>query len=420
MFSAMFNVVDGIFVGRGVGSDALAAVNIAAPVFMIATGISLMLGSGVSVVAAVHLSKGNVKAANINVTQAFTVGLLLMAILAVVVMLFPEATCRLFGGSARLQPYVTAYLLNISPSLLCTMLLMAGMFVIRLDGAPKFAMAVNVVAALLNIFLDWLFVFPLRQGIGGAAIATTISEIVGALMIIWYMTCRSRTLRWYKPKFTRTAVRLTVRNVGYMARVGFSTFLGETAISCTMIVGNYMYIMLLHEDGVAAFSVACYLVPLIFMFGNAIAQSALPIISYNHGLNNVQRIRQTLHLSVVLAFFSGTVLSLLGVFCPTPLISLFLESGSAAHAIATRGFPLFALSFVFFSLNLVLIGYYQSLERARAATAFMLLRGYIFIIPCFLLLPRFMGEQGLWLAIPSAEMLTLLCIVLHYCYVKKK
>lgn len=414
MFSALFNIVDGIFVGRGVGSDALAAVNIAAPAFMIATGISLMLGSGVSVVAAIHLSKGNIKAANINVTQAFTVGLLLMSVVAALIFFFPAATCRLFGGSARLEPYVTDYLVYIAPTMLCTVLLMAGMFVIRLDGSPKFAMSINIVASVLNIFLDWLFVFPLQMGIAGAAIATTIAEVVGALMIVWYMTCRSKTLRWYRPKLSRRALRLTVRNVGYMAGVGLSTFIGETAISCTMIVGNYMYISMLHEDGVAAFSVACYLLPLVFMFGNAIAQSALPIISYNHGLGQSLRIRQTIRLSIILAVVCGLTLSVLGIAYPTPLISLFLTPGTAAYAICAKGFPLFALSFLFFSLNIVLIGCYQSLEKARAATTFMLLRGYIFILPSFLILPHIVGTSGLWLAIPVSEVVTLFCIIATY------
>lgn len=419
MFSAMFNIVDGIFVGRGVGSDALAAVNIAAPAFMIATGISLMLGSGVSVVAAIHLSKGNVKAANINVTQAFTVGLLLMTVVATLIFLFPSATCHLFGGSARLEPYVTDYLVYIAPTMLCTVLLMGGMFVIRLDGSPKFAMSVNIVAAVLNIFLDWLFVFPLHMGIAGAAIATTIAEVVGTLMIIWYMTCRSKTLHWYKPKFSRRAIRLTVRNVGYMAGLGLSTFIGETAISCTMIVGNYMYISMLHEDGVAAFSVACYLLPLVFMFGNAIAQSALPIISYNHGLGQNLRVRQTIRLSVILAVVCGIILSVLGIVYPTPLINMFLVPGTAAHDICVKGFPLFAMSFLFFSLNIVLIGCYQSLEKARAATTFMLLRGYIFILPCFMLLPHVIGSSGLWLAIPVSEVVTLLCIAATYAWKRK-
>lgn len=414
LFSAMLNLADGIFVGRGVGSDALAAVNIAAPIFMVSTGLSMLFGTGVSVVAAIHLSHGNVKAANINITQAFTVSLLLMFIISLVVMLFPAQTGRLFGGSPKLIPYVVDYLLYIVPGLMAIVFLIIGMFVLRLDGAPKYAMTANVIASLLNIFLDWLFVFPLHMGIRGAAIATTIAQYVGAAMIIIYLLRWNRIIHFYKPKFSRKSIQLTIRNVGYMSKMGFPTFLGELAMSCLMIVGNYMFITRLHEDGVAAFSVACYLQPLIFMIGNSIAQSALPIISYNHGLNNVARIRKTFRFSLLLAVGSGLLITLCGVFYCKPVISLFLDSGLPAYHIAVTGFPLYALSFVLASVNIVLIGFYQSIEHARAATTFMLFRGFIFIIPIFIFFPDLVGNAGLWLAVPLSETLTLTIISVHY------
>jgi len=111
LFGSLLNVADGIFVGRGVGSDALAAVNIVGPIFLITTGVSLMFASGVSIVAAIHLSKGNVKAANINVTQALTIPFVIMALLMGILVMFPYEVTLLFGGSERLVPYVSDYLL---------------------------------------------------------------------------------------------------------------------------------------------------------------------------------------------------------------------------------------------------------------------------------------------------------------------
>lgn len=143
--SVLLNLADGIFVGRGVGSDALAAINIAAPLFQISTGIALMFGSGVSVVAAVHLSKGNIKAANINVTQAFTVGLLIMAVITALINIFPRQTATLFGGSDMLFPMVHEYLVGVSPCMLFMVINMVGLFSIRLDGSPNYAMAVETV-----------------------------------------------------------------------------------------------------------------------------------------------------------------------------------------------------------------------------------------------------------------------------------
>lgn len=409
--SVLLNLADGIFVGRGVGSDALAAINIAAPMFQVATGIALMFGSGVSVVAAVHLSKGNVKAANINVTQAFTVGMLLMGMVLVVINVFPRQTASLFGSSDMLYPLVHQYLVGVSASLLFLVVNMVGLFAIRLDGSPTYAMAVNAIGAGLNIVLDWLFVFPLGWGVFGAAVATSIASGVGTLMVVWYFLRRSRRLRLYRPKFSRTAVRLTLRNCGYMLRLGLPTFIAETAISCMMVTGNYVFMHYLREDGVAAFSVACYLFPMIFMFGNAIAQSSLPIVSYNYGLGNTTRIRETLRLSVGLACLLGLLMSVLGYLLAPQIAGLFLDASSPAHAIGERGIPLFLLTCLPFTLNVVLIGFLQSMERYRPATVFMLLRGFIVIIPCFILLPMAAGFRGLWLAEPLSETLTLAALV---------
>lgn len=416
VFSAILNLADGIFVGKGVGSDALAAVNVAAPIFLVSTGIALLFATGVSIVAAVHLAQGKKKAASINVTQAFTISTFILAIFSLVIFIFPSELCYIFGGTERLEPLVTAYLRGVSPVPVLTAIMFVGMFVIRLDGSPKYAMTCNVFSSVLNIFLDWLFVYPLHMGIAGAAIATSMAEAVAMAGILFYMTFMSRDVHWYKPKFTSTSIRLTFRNTGYMIKLGMSTFIGETAIVCMIIVGNFCFVKYLHEDGVAAYSVACYLFPLVFMFGNSIAQASLPIVSYNYGQKNTARINKAFRLTVGLAVCLGLIVTL---FCATEsdtLMSLFLDSGTTAYRIGCYGFPYYTLGFFFFTVNIVLIGFYQSIEQTKRATVWMLLRGVVFVIPSFILMPKFVGEKGLWLAMPISEILTffvIVCCLLH-------
>lgn len=412
IFSAILNLADGIFVGKGVGSDALASVNVAAPIFLVSTGIALLFATGVSIVAAVHLAQGKKKAASINVTQAFTVSAFILLLFSLAIFFFSSQLCYLFGGTGRLEPYVVTYLRGVSPVPVLTALMMVGMFVIRLDGSPKYAMMCNVLSSLLNIALDWYFVFPLHMGIFGAAIATSISEAVAVIGTLFYMAFLSRNVHWYKPKFTSTSIRLTLRNVWYMTKLGMSAFIGETAIVCMLIVGNFVFIKYLHEDGVAAYSVACYLFPLVFMFGNSIAQSSLPIVSYNYGRKNEERIRKAFRLTVGLAVVLGLLITVFCLMESDTLISLFLDEGTVAYQIGCKGFPYFTLSFLFFTLNVVFIGFYQSIELAKRATLWMLLRGIIFVIPSFILLPMMLGDKGLWLAVPLSEMLTFVVILL--------
>ncbi len=418
IFSAIFNIADGIIVGHGVGSDALAAVNIAAPIFLISSSTALMFATGVSIVAAIHLSRGNNKAANINITQALTVPLVVISFLCLASLFFARPLCFLFGGSEGLCYYVVDYLHWLFPCPLFIVVYIVGSFVIRLDGSPKYAMYATVFPSILNIFLDWLFVFPLNMGIMGAAFATSISIGIGAFMIIVYMLWYSKTLKLYKPKITHTSIRLTYRNIGYITKLGFPTFIGEGAISCMMIAGNYMFMNRLHEDGVAAFSVCCYLFPLAFMFGNSIAGSQLPIVSYNYGLNDHARILKIFNLSVVLAIFCGIFMMLLGIFGRDMLISLFLIPETNAYNIAIKGFPYFAISFLFFPINLAVIGFWQSIERVKASNIFMLLRGIVVVVCLFLLLPNIIGNIGLWLAVPISEAFTF--IIIAICTIVKR
>ena len=412
VFASLFTVADGIFVGQGVGSNALAAINIVSPLFLITTGIALMFGVGMSVVASIHLSQNNNKAANIIVTQAFNVATLLMIIIAIAVYLFHISFLRLLGSSDALLPLCQAYLFPILPGCVCIVIQIIGTFAIRLDGSPKFAASLEIFPGLLNIFLDWLFVFPMQMGIAGSAIASSISCAASAGMVVWYMFFRTRSVKICWLKLSHTSLYLTVRNVGYMARSGFSSMLGELAMSMVLLTGNYVFIRELGEDGVAAFSVACYLYPIVFMINNAVAQSAQPIISFNYGAGNRYRVRRAFRVSLSTATVCGVLVTVFLTLCAKPLVSLFLQAGTKPYEIAIAGLPLFAYSAIFFAMNVAIIGYYQATEQNTRATLCMLFRGLVFLVPAFVLMPMFMFPQGMWLAVPVTECMTLGLILL--------
>lgn len=407
VFASLFTVADGIFVGQGVGSNALAAINIVSPLFLITTGIALMFGTGVSVVASIHLSQNNDKAANINITQAFGVATLLMVIVAIAVYLFRIPFLRLLGCSDALLPLCQDYLLPILPGCICIVIQIIGTFVIRLDGSPKYAASTEILPGLLNIFLDWLFVFPMQMGIAGSAIASSISCVVAAVMVVWYMLFHSQSVKISRLKLCLANLYLTARNIGYMARSGFSSMLGELAMSMMLLVGNYVFIRELGEDGVAAFSVACYLYPIVFMINNSVAQSAQPIISFNYGARNRYRVQRAFRVSLSTATICGVLETAFLTLCTKPLVGLFLQAGTNAYEIALGGLPLFAYSALFFAMNVAIIGYYQATGQNTRATLCMLFRGLIFLVPAFILMPKFIFPQGMWLAIPVTECITL-------------
>ena len=168
-----------------------------------------------------------------------------------------------------------------------------------------------------------------------------------------------------------------------MCRLGLSSFLCEAAIATMMFSGNYVFIRYLGEDGVAAFSIACYFFPIIFMINNAIGQSAQPILSYNFGAGDLGRVRQAFHLALATAVAVGAAIFAVTLLFSRGIVSMFIESGYPAFEIAVEGLPLFASGFVFFAVNIVSINYFQSVERPRPAMALTLLRGFVFLVGCF-------------------------------------
>lgn len=416
IFSAIFIITDGIFVGKGIGSDALAAVNITAPLFLVNTGIGLMFGIGASVVASIHLSHGKVKVARINVTQAVVVSSLLVIAYILFILLNAEKVALWLGSSPRLLPLAIEYMHWFVPFLAFSTLLSSGMFFLRLDGSPNYAMVCNVIPALINIGLDYYFIFELGWGMFGAALATSLGYIVGALMILVYLFQPRHELHFCKIKWSMKSLRLTIRNVGYMCRLGASSFLCEAAIATMMFAGNYVFIRYLGEDGVAAYSIACYFFPIVFMVYNAVAQSAQPILSYNYGVGHRDRVRAAFRLALITVVSCGLLVFILTLLFAHPITEMFISSEYPAHHIAAEGLPLFASGFVFFGINIVSIGYFQSVERDRPAMAVTLLRGFVLVLICFAVLPLCWGVPGIWLAVPVSELLTFLFVLTIYCW----
>lgn len=412
----LVTATDGIFVGRGVGSDGLAAVNICIAPTMLMMGIGLMLGVGASVVSSIHLAEDNVKAARLNITQALAAGTLVVLLFLAVTLVSPRTTALILGSSETLMPLVLDYMPWIFVDCLFQIWGAIGLFVVRLDGAPKFAMWCNVLPGLLNVVLDYLFIFPLNMGIRGAAIATVISCFVGFLMVVVYLSGFASRLKLIKLKLSSKSLRLAFRNIGYQCKIGISALLGEATMGVLMLTGNLVFMHYLGDDGVGAFSIACYYCPFAFMIGNAIAQSAQPIISFNYGLEKLDRVKATERLAIISAISIGIVVTGSFVLFPSTMIGLFIEGSTNAFNIAVSGMPFFSTAFVFFIFNLTTIGYFQSVKMVTQSIIFALLRGLVFLVPAFILMPLLFGIKGIWLALFVSEIMTSLSIIGYYLY----
>lgn len=411
---------DGIFVGQGVGSDALAAVNICIAPTMLIMGIGLMLGVGASVVASIQMAGGNLNSARINITQSLVVATLVVLLFWAVTLTNTSLTGRILGSSESLLPLVKDYMPFIFVSCLFQAWCAIGLFVVRLDGAPKYAMWCNVLPGLLNVVLDYVMIFPMGMGIKGAAVATCISCSVGGLMVMSYLIFFAKQLKLFRVSVSSDGLKLFVRNIGYQIKIGISALLGEATMGMLMLMGNLTFMAYMGNEGVGAFSIACYYCPFAFMIGNAIAQSAQPIISYNYGLGQEERVRLTERLAIMASLICGSLVTLSFILIPNLLVGLFIDSSTPSGEIAIEGFPWFSAAFVFFVFNLTAIGYFQSVKNVWASIVFALLRGVIFLIPAFLVMPVLFGNHGIWLALFASEFLTSVFIVVYYLVKRKR
>lgn len=225
------------------------------------------------------------------------------------------------------------------------------------------------------------------------------------------MCFKANTLKFYRLKMSATSLRLSARNISYMVRTGLSGFVGEIAVAVMMLTGNWVFKQYLGDNGVAAYSVSCYLFPLVYMIYSAVAASAQPIISFNHGSGERARVHSTLRFSLLVSIGLGMAVSALFYFFAPSVVSCFLNTDAPAYTLASQGLPYYATGFLFMAINVCVVGYLQSIERSGLAILFTLLRGIVFLVAAFLVLPRLFAVPGLWLAIPTAEALTTLCIL---------
>lgn len=407
--TALLTVVDGIFVGRGMGSDALAAVNIAAPIFMIMAGIALMFGMGGSILVSLNLAREKFTVANINVTQSSVALFVVAVFIAILVAAFPTQTAVLFGANDFLKTMAGEYLFWYAVAMPIMILSISLTFFVRQTN-PSFAMWATIVSTIINIVLDYVFIFEFHWGLFGAAIATDIGGIVSALLLFAYLLNPKVAVRFAKLKMSVKSLKLTLRNAWYMIKLGISTCLSEVTLAVMAIAGNYVFLDYLGADGVAAYSIICYLFPVIFMVFNAMTQSAQPIISYNYGCGQMARSNKVARLSLVYAVVFGVVITLLFSFFANGIISMFLtDSASNAYQYAMNGLPLFALDYIFFGINVIAIGYYASVERVKRAISLTILRGILPVV-FFFSLPSLFGITGIWLAVAAGDFTTTLII----------
>ncbi|UCF10309.1 MAG: MATE family efflux transporter [Candidatus Bipolaricaulota bacterium] len=397
LVQALYNLTDTIFVGRGVGTLAIAGIVISFPVQLLVMAIAQTLGIGSASIVSRALGAGDVERAERALGTLFTLVITISVTLAVAGSIFLGPLLRLFGAPSDVMPYAGEYLRIILIGTVFFMFAMSTNAIIRAEGNAKIAMVTMLIAGGLNIVLDPLFIFGFRLGIRGAALATVISQTTTVIYLLFYF------LRG------RGGLRVRVRNLRIDARIALESFAVGAGSFARMVAGSLMMIVLNNVLRGTGGSVAIatlgvlnrlFTFLLLPMFG--IVQGLQPIVGYNYGAGLLDRARRVVHL----ANATTTAISLLAftlmMTIPEPLMRMFSEDPELI-AMGVPALRVLVIAFPLIGYQVVAAGMYQALGRIVPALVLALLRQVLLLLPLVLILPRFFDLPGVWMSFPIAD-----------------
>lgn len=402
LVNALYNLVDTIFVGRGVGYLAIGGLTIAFPVQMLIMAVSLMIGVGGSSVVSRSLgAKNHEQAAQTAGNSFFLVSLLGFAIF-ILGSIFIDPLLHLFGATTEIFPYAKTYLRTIFVGTIYFPSVVASNNLIRAEGKAKIAMISMLIGAIANIFLDYLFIFPLEMGVYGAALATILSQLLSAIFVIVYFTRGHSTLQFRPSHF-----RPTKDILRQILTVGFASFARNAAGSLIVVIVNHLLVLYGGSLAISVYGVLQRFTRFLFMPLFGIVQGMQPIVGYNYGARKLDRVTHAVKLSIIVATIYATTTSLLAQAFPTFVIGLFseepelIEKGTLALRFVIAMVPLIGIQIVGAAL-------FQALGKALPSLILTLSREILLFIPFVLILPSFLGLTGIWLAFPLADLFAIL------------
>ncbi|MFC7322061.1 MATE family efflux transporter [Halobacillus campisalis] len=417
---AFYNVVDTLFIARGVGIEGVAGVSIGFPVMMIIMAIAAAVGIGGASVISRRLGENKQEEANKVFGNVLFMIVSVSFIGFIGAFTFMEPLLILFGATPDILPHAVDYLFPIMLGSLFFSLAFTTNSIIRSEGNSKFAMMTMIIPAVLNIILDPIFIFGLDMGVQGASLATVISQAsVSVVILRYFLTGKSSlTVRLANLKPMYTVIKETLT-------IGFPAFIRQVSGSAMMIAINFMLIKFGGDFEVGVFGIVQKLTMFTIMPMIGVLQGMQPIIGYNYGASLHDRLRETVVLGMkVVTIVSGVIFTVMMIF-PELLMRIFsgdpaiIDEGSFAIRI------MFAASLLI-GVQVVSGGLYQALGKAKPALILSMARQVLFLIPLVLILPNFFGVTGVWLAFPIADVLAFTLSVYflygdrHLFFIKKK
>lgn len=400
MITALYFVVDGMFIGRGIGEMALAASNLALPVIVLIISVTMMLTMGGATLTSISLGEKDPASAN----RYFGITLILISIFSVIAAffcsVFPETVAQLSGASRLLLPDCATYIRWYCLFLVFYCMAMCLSVFVRNDGSPKLTMWAMTAGALTNIFLDWLFIFPFQWGLVGAAVASGIGQMLSCVLLLIHFFRKKGQLKLHWPIKDRLAWKQTFQ----VARRGMPEFCNQMAGTITPLCYNIISLKYLAELGVASYAIMCYLSEIFIAVFLGVSQGIQPLISYNYGAGDTEKQHYFFSRGLICnIILSALIYGLLLIF-GKEAAGIFNDDPELVEA-AYKCASVYGISFVFAAVNIVFTTWFLSTKKTGAAIIIAVSRGFVFNSAFIFLLPAALGEAFLYAGITAAEVI---------------
>ena len=414
IFTSIYGVVDGVFVSNCVGSDAFAAVNLIMPIIMILGSVGFMIGTGGSAIVSKTLGEGKKEKANEYFSMLVYLCVVSGVILSVIGIIFTGPIAVLLGAKGSIAKDCVTYGRTVFFMLTGLFLQNAFQSFLVVAEKPKLGLFVTLLAGFTNMFLDFLFVYVLRFGVFGAALATVISQFVGSVIpIIYFAGGKNNVLKLTKCRFNKDIIIKTCIN-------GSSEMVTNMSMSLVNILYNMQLMKYIGTNGVVAYGIIMY-VGFIFVgtyMGYAVGSA--PVISYHYGAGNKDELKNLLKRSLTIIIVSSVVMTLIAEIIAGYLAGIFVSYDNNLLELTTEAIRIYAVSYLISGVNIFASSFFTALNNGVVSAVISFMRMFVFQIVMILLLPVVLGISGIWTAVIAAEVLSVVISVMFLVKNRKK
>ena len=413
IFTSIYGVVDGIFVSNVVGSDSFAAVNLIMPALMIFGTIGFMIGTGGSALVSKTIGEGDIKKANRYFSMLIYLLIIVGLILSIIAVVTVKPMSKLLGAEGKILEECITYGTVLIMFLIPFVLQNCFQSFLIVAEKPTFGLVISIITGISNMILDWVFMYVLKQGIFGAALATGISQTIGGIVpLIYFIRPNKSKLRLVKTKIEWKAILQACVN-------GSSEMLTNLSLSLVNMLYNMQLMKYIGADGVVAYGIIMY-VGFIFV-GTYLGYSIVtaPIIGFHYGAGNTDELKSLLKKSIKLIGITSLIMTIIAEITSKILASIFVSYDIELLNMTANAIRIFSISYLISGFNIFSSSFFTALNNGIVSAAISFLRTLLFQIAMIFILPAIWGVNGIWLAVVFAEILALIVSII-FLYINRE